>query len=302
MPHHISPTSSKVGDHLDYLNRKLDQLSSLTRIDKLQIVVMASYPVTLLLGQLISLLSPEETASNYFTTKRNVFNVVFVKKGWLWTSIFYFIMLVNVYESQRNTDQVVFRRKLFNSVKKYVIVTACWYFYSQWFFGVPIMDKIFLLTGGSCNNIPEEWLDNELLKDVQISSSPSSTYYSTCLSSKQCRSIKGRWDGGHDPSGHVFLLTLSSSFLLSELFTFYTTADLVERYRMMVNHVRVRYRQGNYLDIVKHLVMSNGYLLLIGIVGLWYWMLLMTSIYFHSVSEKVVGLMFSYATTVLSSY
>ncbi|SCV01017.1 LAMI_0G08790g1_1 [Lachancea mirantina] len=36
-------------------------------------------------------------------------------------------------------------------------------------------------------------------------------------SSNICQSLGGQWIGGHDPSGHIFLITLMSMFLLGEL-------------------------------------------------------------------------------------
>lgn len=285
----------------------LNEISRVTHLGKVEILVLASYPVTLLFGQLIAWFSPREMAANYFTTKRNIFNTIFVKKGWLWTSILYILLIINAcVDPAKQKNKRLLHKKILHSIGKYLIVTVCWYFYSQWFFGVPIMDKVFLLTGGSCYNIPESkppTPDSPLnVMDFSVDGLPKgeSMLWSNSISSKQCRRLRGSWFGGHDPSGHVYILTLSASFLLSQILYFYSYNQLVGRWKKMVRHVSSRWRRGDYLDILRHMVFANGYLFLLTLCVLWYWMLLMTSIYFHSMPEKLVGLLFSYATTLLS--
>jgi len=314
----------RVSTDLVVVNRKLDVISKSLKMDKLEILILASYPFVLLLGQMIALGSPSEMAQNYFTTKRNLFNVVFVKNGWFWTTLLYLMLIYSAFhDSTKKADRQALMKSTVSSLKKYAIVTVCWYFYSQWFFGLPIMDRVFLLTGGSCYNIPQTKAKKSLsdllspmkLAKDELSNLQSGSHgdlktaaikdeillWSNTISSSQCRSMKGRWLGGHDPSGHVYILTLSSSFLLSALFSFYSGDELIVRFKRMVQHVTSKWRQGDYLDIFQHLVMFDGYFFLICLVTLWYWMLLMTSIYFHSMPEKIMGLLFSYLTSFVSN-
>lgn len=315
------PRMHRISTDLAVVNSKLDCVSRTLKIDKLEILILGCYPFILLLGQLIALGSPDEMAENYFTTKRNFFNVIFVKNGWFWTTVLYLMLIYSAFhDSTKKADRQTLIKSTIASLKKYAIVTVCWYFYSQWFFGLPIMDRVFLLTGGSCYNIPQNQVKgsisnllspmgttmDKVVSSLNIDDLNSESIkegillWSNSISSSQCRSMRGRWIGGHDPSGHVYILTLSSSFLLSALFTFYSGKELVVRFKRMVSHVRSKWHQGDYLDIFKHLVTFDGYFFLLILVGLWYWMLLMTSIYFHSMPEKIMGLLFSYLTTFIS--
>ncbi|ORX73584.1 hypothetical protein DL89DRAFT_219831 [Linderina pennispora] len=67
---------------------------------------------------------------------------------------------------------------------------------TQWCFGAPLFDRVFLMTGGSCLIGP--------------SSVPAA-------SMRACRSAGGSWSGGHDISGHCFLLLHSTLFLVEEV-------------------------------------------------------------------------------------
>lgn len=165
------------------------------------------------------------------------------------------------------------------------------------------MDRIFVMTGGSCYNIPAK-AGNYPKMDftVQGLTSADDVYWSREITSRQCRSIRGQWYGGHDPSGHVYLLTLSCSFLVGEVFTFFSAADLVQRYRQLTSEAGRLVAEGKYIELVKYVFSNDACLILALLVVLWYWMLLMTSIHFHSVLEKLAGLLFSLAATIAAEY
>ncbi|KAJ1877147.1 hypothetical protein LPJ66_012165 [Kickxella alabastrina] len=69
---------------------------------------------------------------------------------------------------------------------------------TQWCFGPSLFDRFFVRTGGLCSlpNGPKQL-------------APSSM--------QVCRSAGGRWLGGHDISGHCFLLIHSALFLFEEV-------------------------------------------------------------------------------------
>lgn len=108
------------------------------------------------------------------------------------------------------------------------------------------MDRLFTATGGSC----------EL--------SDSDNVVST---SKVCRGKGGSWSGGHDPSGHVFLLTLSSTVIL---FEFWQTLKAIR-----AGDIRLSQSKKSWAVLV--------------IQALNYIMLFFTCVYFHSFGEKVTG-------------
>lgn len=89
------------------------------------------------------------------------------------------------------------------------------------------------------------------------------------------------WVGGHDLSGHAFLLSMSSLFLLSEI-----APTLAQTYMSSSSQPSMsrRIEQGS----------SNrryAALAIVALISLWYWMLLMTSLYFHTPQEKFTGLL-----------
>ncbi|KAK9470674.1 inositol phospholipid synthesis and fat-storage-inducing TM-domain-containing protein [Dipodascopsis tothii] len=188
-----------------------------------ELTVLALYPGILLLGSLVAVVSAPDT---YFSRKSNVFNVYFVKKGWFWTTL---VFLIHVARTRPTVGTAV----------RYAVATAYWIAFTQWLFGPPIMDRVFSATGGECR-----------LSDAAP----------PIRSSAGCRHANGAWDGGHDVSGHAFLLTHASMFLWFELLP-------VLPAKLSQVHTKIVF----------------------GLLGLWAWMLLMTSIYFHTLFEKING-------------
>ena len=78
------------------------------------------------------------------------------------------------------------------------------------------------------------------------------------VTSAACRVAGGKWLGGHDLSGHVFLLAHASAFLWAEL-------EPVVR--------------GGWSGVENVVVGAT--------LAVWWWMLLMTGVYFHTAVEKV---------------
>ncbi|KAK9467935.1 inositol phospholipid synthesis and fat-storage-inducing TM-domain-containing protein [Lipomyces arxii] len=202
-----------------------------------ELIIFILYPVTICLGSLVSLVSQPD---NYFSSKRNVFNQVFVKNGWFWTTIAYMLNGIRLRISSP-TKMLV----------RYLIATLWWFVFTQWFFGAPIMDRVFIRTGGMC------FADGPGSVDLVEERPTHDTW-----TSLGCRHMNGAWEGGHDVSGHSFLLTHSSLFLWYEILPV-----IVERGPLL--------RQYNSK-------------LVFALLALWWWMLLMTGIYFHTFKEKKV--------------
>ncbi|KAK9452962.1 inositol phospholipid synthesis and fat-storage-inducing TM-domain-containing protein [Dipodascopsis uninucleata] len=203
-----------------------------------QIGIFMIYPTTICLGILVSKVS--DIPDNYFGKKTNIFNVFFVKNGWFWTTIVFMIHCIRL----RISDP----RKL---LVRYIAATAWWFLFTQWFAGPPIMDRIFISTGGICVVGDEKKLEDIYGGVHDISSSIG------------CRHARGEWTGGHDVSGHAFLLTHSSLFLWFEILPVLLEGGIFLR------HVNTK--------------------IVFGLLAMWWWMLLMTSIYFHTFLEKITG-------------
>lgn len=149
-------------------------------------------------------------------------------------------------------------------------------------------------------------------------------------SSAVCRALGGYWVGGHDPSGHIFLITLMIMYLLGELHIFGKRAlskVLKEKKRFwkpfynlfdngaLWNVLESRPKDFSQLllmtvvepawtfaknfsvfslQILNFVVLENPVILLIGLLLMWWWSFLVTSIVFHTLLEQVSGLAFAY--------
>lgn len=222
------------------------------------ILIASIYPLTLIAGSTFSVFSPSPAStSSYFSHKRNFFNIFFVKYGWLWTTLVFLIHISRLRSSPR--AKALFR---------YALATIWWISVTQWFFGPPIMDRTFLVTGGKCQLVgTDPMLAKEEMGTVQM-----------VFTSAACKVAGGKWSGGHDLSGHVFLLTHASLFLWSELLPILSLSGVAGWESVGV----------------------------LALLGLWWWMLLMTGVYFHTWREKVshpfiasIGSVFTDAIQVL---
>ncbi|EGC41018.1 inositol phospholipid biosynthesis protein Scs3 [Histoplasma capsulatum var. duboisii H88] len=247
---------------------------------------LALYPLTLLLGSLFSLISPtarppantssspgvtpnsDTSPVNYFARKGNIFNVYFVKVGWLWTTLaFLSLLLTQPAFNNRLLPPAARLKRVGRAICRYILVTIAWLLTTQWFFGPGIIDRSFIATGGKCES------------SIETGSGGSISELAVILTATACKASGGAWTGGHDVSGHVFMLVLTSAFLLLEL----QGASSVES---EMEEPKDRNQYFVQMKLVEK--WSRNFTLAVG--GLSWWMLLMTAIWFHTWLEKVTGL------------
>lgn len=271
------------------------------------------YPVILALGSLFSILSPVAVPppatplapgvtselnvpsflppTNYFSGKRNIFNLYFVKIGWLWTTLAFIFLQLTTRPPPANTQKHYLQAGL-----RYALVTFSWILTTQWCFGPALIDRSFTITGGHCE--PHLANTNGLKEALDI------TFITSGLA---CKAAGGRWRGGHDISGHVFMLVLSSAFLLYELCIADRESshpsvspqaaaalahDMTEEERKAVG--------GWESETLAKIRIWARYFLYV-VVALDFWMLMMTAIWFHTWLEKLSGLLIA-AVTVWGTY
>lgn len=258
-------------------------------------LVLALFPGILIFGTLYSLVSPQTRASafdaaaqahaqdappSYFAHKGNFFNQWYVKKGWAWTSLA-FAALVAAHPAMCTGADVVGRRV--RALVRWGLVTGWWIFVTQWFFGPPIIDRSFRWTGGKCEAVEEL---------VEEGSAGARDVFTAVA----CKAAGGRWQGGHDISGHVFLLVLGSGFLLQELGWVVSrwTGGLTEERTVVMSDGAVKGASVESQNTVGEGkagdALGLGGKVVAGVIALNLWMLLMTAIYFHTWFEKVSGL------------
>lgn len=271
------------------------------------------YPVILGLGSLFSVLSPiavppptealapgitsdltahHFSTTNYFAGKRNIFNIYFVKIGWFWTTLAFLLLQITTRPPPAST-----RKHYLQASLRWALATTSWVLTTQWFFGPALIDRSFTFTGGHC----EPQLINETgLKDA--------LHMTRINSSMACKAAGGYWRGGLDISGHVFMLVLSSAFLLYELYIADRDSshpsvspqaaaalahDMTEEERKAVG--------GWESERVATIRIWARYFLYL-VVALDLWMLMMTAIWFHTWTEKLSGLLVAVSTTCATYY
>jgi len=256
--------------------------------------LLAIYPATLLIGSLFGLLDPNtraapynaasqshfaNTAPSYFAKKSNLFNVLFVKKGWAWITVSYFFFL---FTHPSTGPYLELTTKRIRGTLRWSLVTLWWIFVTQWFFGPAIIDRGFQLTGGKCDLVE--------LAEAGVIEMDSAEKFVTGVA---CKAVGGKWKGGHDISGHVFLLVLGSMFLLEEVLNVvWRSAKAREERTVVMNDGAIKSafvesqpenltaaeRSGEWTIATKAVI---------GVASLSVYMLLMTAAYFHTWFEKV---------------
>ncbi|KAI9736704.1 MAG: hypothetical protein M1834_000908 [Cirrosporium novae-zelandiae] len=253
--------------------------------------LIAIPPLVLLTGLVFSLVHP---APSYFSKKSNIFNVLFVKLLWFWTTIAFFIFLLMspLFRSHGG----IFSPRRLSALARYGIFTCSWFLTTQWFFGAPLIDRSFTFTGGSCA-LPKAKLTAALAKNQSETIAPAT-------SASACRSRGGHWEGGHDISGHVFLLVIASTFLAMEMLPVFTrlllTFPTSKKSREMKAKTSDDEEDESSSDEEDeeerrakrmYLLKGTGAASMV-VFGSW-WMLLMTAIYFHTWFEKITGFILS---------
>jgi sulfate adenylyltransferase (ADP) / ATP adenylyltransferase len=258
----------------------------------LERIVLGLFPAILVFGTVFSVFSPETRhaaydpvsqshiqdpafAPSYFARKSNIFNTIFVKRGWAWMTVAHFAFALT-------HPSVASQQKRVQAAIRWAAVTTCWIFVTQWFFGPAIIDRGFRWTGGKC-----ELAEREVyMGDTSVGE---------MVTSVACKAAGGKWKGGHDISGHVFLLVLGVAFLLGEVGWPYLRwinwspddrtvimSDGAVKGASVEAETAVGEGQGKANEGLGIGGKFAGFVLALSL-----WMLLMTAIYFHTWFEKV---------------
>ena len=152
---------------------------------------------------------------------------------------------------------------------------------TQWFFGPGLVDRTYKLTGGQCELVRSEAGRASIGGAREV------------FTAAACRLAGGEWKGGHDISGHVFLLVLGSAFLWFEIL------PVVMRHAGLREERLVMHADGSVKSAEAEVQMvggkdeadgeevAQGVSAPVVVAGLSWWMLLMTAAYFHTWFEKV---------------
>lgn len=279
------------------------------RLSPVSPLLLLAYPAILALGSLYSKISPTTTGAkpkalvpglssdistpvesspiNYFASKRNVLNVYFVKVGWAWTTLAFLLILLT--QHSRALNRRFSRSKtLAQSVLRYTLATITWIATTQWFFGPPWTDRSFTISGGRCEPLPERAQEAISYKVERL------------MTEYTCKRGGGIWTGGHDISGHVFMLTLSSAFLMLEIYISDLHSSISPKAAASIAAETSQDEKreiGGWesLSLAEVRLWARRFVFVV--VALDWWMIFMTAIFFHTLPEKVSGLLI--ATTAI---
>lgn len=168
-------------------------------------------------------------------------------------------------------------------------------------------------TNEQINQFIKEFIGNLTLNGVAGTNS-------TLDNSSACRINGGYWKGGHDPSGHIFLLTLMILFLVGESRQFFVSA--VQRCVSSKNYFidqckKIMNTQDNRIPAweqrlqktvkmvsftARFVMWENPVILLVLFLAMWLWNLIVTVIVFHTLSEQLSGLFFAYIVAAALYY
>jgi hypothetical protein len=262
----------------------------------LETILLSIYPATLVVGSLFALLDPAaraapyntvtqshfaSTAPSYFAKKSNVFNQYFVKQGWAWVTFSYFFFLFTHPSTGTPWTTDATPRRVRGAIR-HAMVSLWWYFTTQWFFGPAIIDRGFRLTGGQCELV-------EAAEAGKVDMESGRQF----VTGVACKAVGGKWRGGHDISGHVFLLVLGSMFLLEEVLHVVLKFTRAKEQRTVymadgaVKSADVETDRHSDLQGEARGQWTLGAKVALGVAGLSLYMLLMTAAYFHTWFEKV---------------
>ncbi|KAG0151187.1 hypothetical protein CROQUDRAFT_571619 [Cronartium quercuum f. sp. fusiforme G11] len=242
---------------------------------------------------------PTTTKLPYFAKKSNFLNQTFVKLGWAWTSlaIWAHLILFATHHTSNKTERSGSEKAgsatdqpnhVIRSMTLYSTATALWIFLTQWFFGSSLIDRLLMLTGAEC--VPSMAHANEGPEKLQMDPTKLSNAYCERrwgqrlpgLDTFTIATHRPYWRGGMDISGHVFLLSFSILLILS------TLAPSLRLLTSSPTTLPKSLKIGVYANLA--------------LVGIWWWMVLMTSLYFHGPVEKAAGLVVGVGSWWLSEF
>ena len=254
----------------------------------LESILLSIYPILLILGSVFALLDPAARAAPYnpttqshnpsqalayFALKSNVLNVYFVKIAWLWVTLAYVLFLfLHPANGPVPKGLPVLTPKRLRGMARYAMVTTWWLLVTQWCFGPALIDRGFRVTGGAC----------ELAAKYEGQGGKREL-----VTSQACKQVGGVWKGGHDISGHVFILVLGSAFLAMELLPVLVKRSGLRDERTVVRKSGELAGPEGEVSEEEGTEGKAGTLAPFVVIGLSWWMLLMTAAYFHTWFEKV---------------
>ncbi|QLQ80936.1 hypothetical protein HG537_0E02910 [Torulaspora globosa] len=225
------------------------------------------YPIELCLGIALAWCMGEyrleiQRQRYYFLNSKNFVNEVFAYNGNLvWTLLFVSMAYVQIDTKCRNYAILPQYQR---NVPNYQIKGLLKQYVSKFILKNVVLMVIFCFIDG-----------------IFILTGGSCLRAANTYSAEKCRASGGQWVGGFDISGHFCFLVNISMILWLELSQYW---KYVEQEAVMVPNSRL---------IKASLIMT------VSVLAIWIAMLMITSIYYHTVLEKVLGCLMGYTCVIV---
>lgn len=257
------------------------------------------FPVTLLAGSAFGIVAGN--TPSYFSNKRNILNMLFVKNGWGWTSLVFLLYIGIVFgealiQKNRSTVQGLQHYRASGADTHSACQESSSSSSSSSSNETRTSHLRSPLSGPGRNVVGRpskvivkalvrwglatlywwlisQWFFGPGIFDRVFVLTGGSCSVDGHWSQYHCRRNNGLWSGGVDISGHMFLLTHAWLFLMEELSVF---LNVPQAWANLQNRRGARY----------------AVYTVAALCSLWWWMLLMTSVYYHHLTEKLTGLFF----------
>ncbi|EPS94403.1 hypothetical protein FOMPIDRAFT_1134408 [Fomitopsis schrenkii] len=242
-------------------------ITAIVGLGTLSSVINSSYLDTS--NPLLTALPHPLHATHYFANKKNVLNVLFIKRVWGWTSAAFLALLLTAPPATRTLRRLA----------QYAAATAVFLGFTSWFFGPAVLERLIVSTGGECVvNLPDGAVVGVptdfcyTRSTISAGTHPALFPASIVLPGADWRAVP-RLRRGHDVSGHIFLLTMSTLFLVDQLrASFVSSAPGVRR-------VDLKWPPHH-----KYAVAFTGLMISLALFASY-----TTSVYFHTPFEKITG-------------
>lgn len=258
-----------------------------------------------------------------FADRRNWMNALFIKRAWLWNTLDLVLIAATLDRTSgglrgEKARGVVARplRSLadvlaLKTLWRWVAATLGWgtcttdaVLVTQWCFGPSLTDRVMAYSGGQCmmDSVP---VDAGLcFTRAALTGSSDPQRYAQLPEAVQrlgmSRPLRAGWHGGHDVSGHTFILVLGM-LLISESLIPYAPYVLprFSYLRDVIPHAL--YAERNVFRLAPRERALNIAVLVfsVALLTLWSAMLFFTSVYFHYPGEKLTGFLAASAVWTL---
>lgn len=227
------------------------------------------YPIELIIGCLLSFIIPIDvkqyhTKNYYLLRSGNVFNKVFAYNGNLIWLILFICLALTQYQIRLSPDSLLpAERRILTVTKKHKLQIIKEYF-AKYFLKLFLLDMVFLLIDGTF-----------------MLTGGSCSVPNRSISAERCKKLGGKWNGGFDISGHFCFLINISMILWLEIIP-------------IINHIRSQEIPNSLKRLYSYIVV-----LVLSVLFIWACLLFVTSIYYHTLAEKIIGCCLGYLCPVI---